>query len=142
MLTANGDLFKQIFLATRLNNISLTVRWMPSHTDETDELPAGVTRRDVVGNNFADIEAGKAALLHEVDLNASSIMLHYRALAGRIQRLIVAILQSLPQRKLFEKPLRIPFRKADLESLFQHSQHVLYFSGDNVCCAKKKCVLC
>jgi len=136
VLTANGDLFKQIFLATRLKNISLTVRWMPSHTDETDELPAGVTRRDVVGNNFADIEAGKAALLYEVDLNASSMMLHYRALAGRIQRRIVAILQSLPQRKQFDKPLRIPFRKADLESLFQHSQHVLFFSGDNVCCAR------
>ena len=136
VLTANGDLFRQIFIAIQLKNIRLTVRWMPSHRKDSDELPIGVSKRDVVGNNFADVEAGKAAVLHEVDLNASTNLLHYRYLAGRIQRRIVAILQSLPKRTNIEKPLRIPFRPADLEALLPHSQHVLYFSGDYVCCAR------
>ena len=100
---------------------------------EGDELPQGVSEVDVIGNNFADLEAGKAAVTHEIDFSAASTMLHYRSLAGRIQRRIVAILESLPSRVKAEKVVKVPPKKLDIEALFPHSQHVLYFSGKHVC---------
>ncbi len=82
ILIANGDIFRKIFDATRIKNISLSVRWMPSHKKDGEDLPAGVTEVDVIGNNFADIEAGKAAIRLQIDVNVSSVMLLHRNLAG------------------------------------------------------------
>ena len=37
----------------RITRIKLTIRWMPSHKEENDELPEGVSRLDVIANDLA-----------------------------------------------------------------------------------------
>ena len=74
LLTNNGDLFKTIFEENRVKELIFTVRWMPSHLDETDLhwLPPDITALDLEGNDFADKQA---AVNHVIDLNASSQIL-------------------------------------------------------------------
>ena len=43
---------------------------MPSHLKPYDVRPPGVSHLDIAGNNFADVEAGKAAKTFCVELNA------------------------------------------------------------------------
>ena len=95
VLSNNGDLYRKIFNLLEQKNVSLIVRWMPSHLLPYDVRPPGVSDLDVIGNNFADKEAGKAAESYCVELNASSQFFHWRNLAGRVQRRMAAIIQNL-----------------------------------------------
>ena len=116
------------------------IRWMPSHLKPYDARPPGVSHLDIAGNNFADVEAGKAAKTFCVELNASSQFFHWRKLAGRIQRRMVAIIQNLPERKT-EKQAESqttappPFAE-DYEALYPLSSHVLFECGNWVKCAR------
>ena len=78
----NCDLFMEIFEHIRYFNISLTVRWMPSHLSDVDERPPGVSRLDVLGNRIADEYAGKAASLYEVaaSLACKVVSTHFKTL--------------------------------------------------------------
>jgi hypothetical protein len=136
ILSNNGDLFRELFHIIRLKSINFTLRWMPSHLKVTDELPPGVTRLDVIGNDFADKEAGKAAIKHGVDLNASVNVLYYRNLARRIQQRIVAIIQSLDKRKREVKEVKVLIPKPDPQALFPFSSHAAFVCGNNIKCAR------
>jgi hypothetical protein len=61
MRSTNCDLFKDIFSLIDMHSLSIHVRWMPSHLKPDDIRPEGVSVLDVIGNNFADIQAGEAA---------------------------------------------------------------------------------
>jgi len=58
-LSYNGDSFRQIFDLIKYKNLHFRIRWMPSHLQPFDVTPPGVGYLDVVGNNFADVEAGR-----------------------------------------------------------------------------------
>ena len=109
---------------------------MPSHLKPGDPRPPGVSELDVIGNDFADIEAGTAAEKHKVDLNASSQHLYYRNLAGKVQRRMVAIIQNLPERKVLEKQAPTPSFSPDLDKLLAFSNHVLFENGNWIKCAR------
>ena len=96
-------MYRRIFDLIDQKSLTFSIRWMPSHLKPYDVRPNGVSHLDVIGNNFADEEAGMAAKSHCVELNASSQFFHWRNLAGKIQRRLVAILQDLPDRKKEKK---------------------------------------
>ena len=107
VLTNNGDLYQKIFDLIDQKSLTFTIRWMPSHLKPYDVRPMGVSYLDVIGNNFADEEAGTAAKSFCIELNASSQFFHWRNLAGKIQRRLVAILQELPDKKRIRKAKRL-----------------------------------
>ena len=75
--STNCDLFKQLFNLIQAHNLSVTVRWMPCHLKPDDRRPEAVTEPDVIGNAFAEAQAGEAAKQHAVPVNGSSTHLYY-----------------------------------------------------------------
>ena len=69
-----------------LNNINLTIKWMPSHKKEGEELPQGITETDRQGNKLADVEADKAAKRASLPVNVTSTVIYYKSLVKRIQK--------------------------------------------------------
>ena len=80
-------------------SFSFAIRWMPSHLQPYAVRPPGVSHLDVIGNNFADAEAFKAAKTYCVELNASSQFFHRKSPAGKTWRCVAAIIQDLLDRK-------------------------------------------
>ena len=141
ILSNNGDFSKQIFEEISVKDIDLKVRWMPSHLEEDDDEVAifGLSVADIRGNNHADKMAGEAAINFKVDLNASAAVLHNAALVRRIQKRLVAIIQSLVARKRDPKinaVVQVLPTKQDPEDLFQFSSHVLHNDGKCIKCAR------
>ena len=60
-ISINSDLYLSILSGTIEKAIRLRVRWMPSHLKDGDDLPTGVSRKDIPGNRLADDLAGKTA---------------------------------------------------------------------------------
>jgi hypothetical protein len=59
--SVNCDLYKELFDTLFQKGIQLSVRWMPSHLDNPDVLPEGVSEFDVFANDQADEFARIAA---------------------------------------------------------------------------------
>ena len=109
---------------------------MPSHLKETDTLPEGVSLIDVIGNNYADVQAGKAATRFRNDLNHISNTKEHFKLVQVIQKRLVAILTNLPNRpahvpRKVEKPLIL-----SLHELAIDSSHTISFTKGRVQCTK------
>ena len=66
--------------------IKVTVRWMPSHLTAKDERPPDVSDEDIMGNEYADNEARKAANRNAVPLNVAAPVLYDSNLVKRIQK--------------------------------------------------------
>ena len=66
------NVFKILFHHVKNKNISLEVRWLPSHTDTdpTKVRPTWATDMHVAGNKEADSLANAAALRAQLDLNS------------------------------------------------------------------------
>ncbi len=94
-----GVCFKQIFDFIEHRNLTVVLRWMPSHLKPYDVRPPDVSHLDVVGNHFEDIEAGNAADRYRVEVNAAFQFFHWRNLAMKVQRRMVAIVQNLSERE-------------------------------------------
>ena len=109
---------------------------MPSHLKPEDPRPSGVSELDVIGNAFADDQAGAAAKRVAVPLNVSTPCIYYYALVRRIQRRLVEILVNMPHRNTGPKkqPLQ-PVRPPSLDSLMAQSRHVAFVSGTRIMCA-------
>ena len=73
-LCINHDLLVPIFSFIEDKSLQVTIRWMPSHLSE-DNLLAGVSLLDFLGNTKADLMAGQAAKRYCVDLKHSCLCL-------------------------------------------------------------------
>ena len=71
-------------------SLQVNMRWMPSHLIE-DNLPAGVSLTDFLGNAKANLMAGQAANRCCADLNIAASVLFYSSLVKRIQKRLCAI---------------------------------------------------
>ena len=141
--SANHDLFKLVFLCISSNHLQVTVRWMPSHlqdklrADEHFQIPDGISLNDVTGNQWADDLAGQSATSYELPLNITTPYLYYKNLTRRIQKRLVVILCSLPNR-----PKHIPKAKIPADSFEECcnlSRHVIYeIDGRHIGCARCK----
>ena len=139
--STNCDLFRDIFDLKRIRALSVHVRCMPAHLKSGDPRPAGISELDVVGNDFADKQAGMAAHQHAVPLNVSATHIYYYyyySLVRKIQRRIIDIIISMPHRKHVK--VHKPFRMFDdtfiLEDLIATSQHIPFFVGSRIRCAR------
>jgi hypothetical protein len=137
-------LFKIIFDEIRVKELIFTVRWMPSHLDESDLhwLPPDISALDLKGNDFADKQADVAATAHVINLNASSHILWYANQVMRIQKRLVCIMCSLDARKkhTIEDPAKAILPKLPaIEDLFPFSSHVILHNGNAIMCARCNC---
>ena len=86
----NHDMFKDIFSCIQTKNLTVCVRWMPSHqqdkidADENFQLPQNVSLSDVQGNSWADELAGASAQSLELPLNVTSPYIYHKNLVKRI----------------------------------------------------------
>ena len=132
--SVNHDLFSAIFNCTKNKRLQVVVRWMPSHlqdkmSGDDFQLPKNVSLNDVQGNQWADDVAGEMAKSLELPLNVSSPYLYYKNLTKRIQRRLMVILCSLPNR-----PKHVPkatIHRESFEELCHESNHILYKFNDN-----------
>ena len=96
--------------------LSLNVRWIPSHISEklvknSDfVVPAFVSKLDILANDWADEHAAKAAHSAEVPLNVSTPYLYHYHLIRRIQKRLVTILCTLPDRLKHNQRQKYPNR--------------------------------
>ena len=123
----------------------MRVEWIPSHLDR-DKLPQGVSLEDYLddrgvsledylGNELADTYAKKAAERAEVPLNVSTPVLHYSALARKVQMRLVTILCALPHRPKIPKQ-RIT-EELDVAACVRDSEHVAFQAGrGRLACAR------
>ena len=106
----NHDILKTIFSTIAEKEITVKVRWMPSHLKtDTVDLLSGVSVIDILGNDLADKWAKVAADRCCVDLNSSSRILFYGSLVRRIQARLATIITYLLNRlKQLKPPLHLP----------------------------------
>ena len=137
LLSTNCDLFKELFEILHTRNIKLTVRWMPSHLLETGHTPPeSVSRIDILANDLADKQAGKAAKRHEISLNISTSFIYYHYLARRIQKRLSKIITCLPNRHKRKVPKQMYKISPSLEDRFADSLHFPFLDHGKVRCAR------
>jgi hypothetical protein len=100
-LSLNGDLYKEMFLLIETKNLSVTMTWMPSHTDKdsTKKKPSWLTQWHVDGNNIADVLADQAAEEHSLPYGIAAKVIKRCHLLASIQSKIIAVVKLLPKRK-------------------------------------------
>ena len=140
----NADLFKSIFCNIATKHLTLIVRWIPSHLAEklaknpNYVVPEFVSKLDIKAKDWADELAGKAAHSAEVPLNVSTPYLYHYHLIRRIQKRLVTILCTLPDRPKHIPKARIP--KEELCTIIAASKHVIFWPKNNACWIK--CARC
>ena len=109
----------------------MNVRWIPSHISEklvknpNYVVPAFVSKLDILANDWADEHAGKAAHSAEVPLNVSTPYLYHYHLIRRIQKRLVTILCTLPDRPKHIPKAKIP--KEELCTIIAASKHIIFW---------------
>ena len=103
--SANADLFDDLFSSIELNQLTVTVRWLPSHLkeDPQKERPDWVEDWHIEGNRQADHFAGLAAKLHIVPPAISKEILTRLDQLKCIQLRAAAIVKLLPYRQVPKK---------------------------------------
>ena len=107
---------------------------MPSHlqdkmsADEDFQLPENVSLNDVAGHSWADKLAGTSAQPFELPLNITSPHIYHNKILKRMQRRLLVILCSLPNRPKHIPKASVP--KEPLEELYTRSRHIIYNTGD------------
>ena len=134
MLTSNCDLFHELYLSVRRKNISLTVRWMPSHLSRGDERPEGVSELDVIGNSHADFYAGEAARDYQVSDEVAENCIKYYKETSLIQNRIAAVIMSLPPRQRYQTVCTPKEVKQTLQDIINVSPHQLVQEGSRFTC--------
>ena len=111
---------------------------MPSHLKPDQERPPGVSELDVKGNNYADIEAGKAAKWFGLSLHINAPVLYFMHLVKRIHKRLACIIISLPDRKKLESIKVVKPSPEPLDELIVRSPHSAFWPGgsDRVHCAR------
>ena len=90
----NNDLFELLFHYIESKNISITVKWMPSHLKlyPNKKRPDWVTESDIIVNDMADELADLSTLNRYGDMNIPLRVIKYTHLVGKIQSKLACIL--------------------------------------------------
>ena len=141
--SVNSDLYKELFDLIDHHQLRFTLRWMPSHLKPEDPRPEGVTEADIVGNSFADVLAGEAAVRHQVPPNVSTPYIYYYSLTLKIQRRLIQIIIHMPSRGSMPKRSHaVRLRtKTDYEALIASSDHAAFFCHGHIKCAQCEHIL-
>ena len=132
-VSVNADLFIELYKLITQKNIEFELKWMPSHlkTDETKRASKAswVTDFELEGNDLADKLADVAATKFQHKTCDTAHYIKYRKLVGDIQRRLLAILLTLPNRPslLKNKALSTPKLSADRRALM--NGHDAYISN-------------
>ena len=127
----NADLFKAIFYYIETSGLTVKVRWMPSHIKEKRDkdpnfaVPSFVTELDIQGNSWADVLAGEAAKVTQInDMNVPTQYLYHYHLVRKIQRRLVSILCALPNRPKHVPKVHIP--RDPIDNLVANTAHFVF----------------
>ncbi len=114
---------------------------MPSHLlDKPNKgVYTGVSLEDILGNDRADKLADSAATKACVSLDVSAPVLYYINLVKRIQKRLVAVLVSLPNRTKPKQELTHFAPQLSLAELSASSSHVLFEHEGRSKCARCLC---
>jgi len=137
---SNADLYNILFQNIESKNITLRVRWMPSHLDEhpEKEKPEWVTEHDICGNDHADRLVKASSRVADLSMDQVSRPIWNIHLTKAIQKRFICILMSLPARRQPFRPPQVPRQRPDkpsLENILSRTQHELFLNqhGQYVC---------
>lgn len=111
---------------------------MPSHLNESDSRPEGVSLLDIRGNDFADNYAKQASRLVQVSLTTARKCIHYYNLVKKIQHRLAAIIQNLPDRKKYMTVRTVKETQKVLETKIHESAHNVTKIGGRYTCINCK----
>jgi len=139
LMSQAADLFDRLFAVIRFRNITLDLKWMPSHLNDPEKakkvkVPGFVTPWHIDGNVFIDNVATQAAALHRVSSSVADPILKRVNNLKLIQLRIAAIIKDLPSRK---KRISVPpVPRRSLEGAMATSRHSVSLTADSksVCC--------
>ena len=108
---------------------------MPSHLDNLDVLPEGVSEFDVLANDQADEYAKVAARLVQVPKSVAADLISVVDLTRKVQRRLATILVNLPNR-ITRKSDKISRQvRPPLDDLLARTSHKLVKSGNRYSCS-------
>ena len=136
--SANCDLFEEIYKHIDNKQLTVSVRWVPSHLGIDDERPACMSLKDWHGNDRADNMASEAAKPVQLPNRVAFPFLFMAKRIYQIQSRLVVIISNLPHRKKFdidkislvkEKVVRTP-----LDEMVIQSAHNICNNGKRLKC--------
>jgi hypothetical protein len=140
LVSANADMFADIYRNIEDKGITLVFKWMPSHIKtlaaKRAKAPAWVTDFEIEGNDQADRLADAAAVKFEQPLSAATPVLEFRKLLVAIQMRLLTILMTLPKRpevhkaKLLKEPMLPIINRANIKG------HDTFLIGDFLHCRR------
>ena len=109
---------------------------MPSHLAKKPHVkrPDDVTETDIIANDLADHYAGLAAEACQVPLNIAIQCKHYYKLVKRIQKRIIAVISSLPERKKYMTIKSDKELEQTLDEKIMESRHSITRSDNRIAC--------
>jgi hypothetical protein len=134
--SANCDLFEEVFSLICTKALRISMRWMPSHLKDGDELPEGVSALDVVSNDHADRLAKEAADAEEISSAIATPYLYNVTLTTRIQRRLATIMLYLPHREKKQRQPVVRIPRPKLDNLISESSHEIVVTGNRYACGK------
>jgi hypothetical protein len=134
--SANCDLFEELFSHICTKTLRISMRWMPSHLKDGDQLPDGVSELDVVSNDHADRLAREAADAEEISAAIATPYLHYVTLTTRIQRRLATIMLYLPAREKKQRQPVVRISRPKLDNLLSETGHEIVVTGSRYACAR------
>ncbi len=135
----NCDIYDKIWKLIQGKQLSVTVRWMPSHLLEnpTKGVYSCMTNLDILGNDRADKLAERAATRFCVTLDVSAPIIYYTCLVKRIQKRLVAITVNLPSRTKTQTVTEVGVETSDVSDVAMcSSTHVLFEAQGRTKCAR------
>jgi len=133
--SANCDLYKELFDTLFQKGVQLSVRWMPSHLDNPNVLPEGVSEFDVFANDQADEYARIAAQQCQVPKPVAANFVNVVELAREVQQRLATILVNFPDRVGSRSERTSHHVRIPLDDLLARTSHKLVKSGNRYACS-------
>ena len=131
----NCDFYKIIFDHIQVKQLSVSVRWMPSHLVKgVKKRPADVSNEDIVANDKADELAEQAAKLVQLPNGIACNYINHAHKISKIQNRLATILLFLPIRNAREKQYKQPIIKQTIEELIECSAHSILIGENRLHC--------
>ena len=138
MKSQNADLWEEVFDILRTRNVVLSLVWIKAHVDTPEEATRhNLSYMHILGNEFADRLAERAATAYEVAYQDSVDLLWYYATLRKIQaRLLVILASIIPERSAVPESIpRAPReRPTPLGCAIFNSKHSLFNLGRSMHC--------
>ena len=128
-------MYKELFMHIRVKQLSVQVRWMPSHLkDGVKVRPSDTTDLDIEGNDKADSLADTAASFLKIPDHAAKKYIKHASLVITIQKRLATILMYLPKRtKIHEE--KIPKTKESILEILENTSHTISCIKDRYHCS-------